>query len=91
MVLPDGIVKITVCVLPVSDPTMTGKKRKFPLAIVFDRPGVVGSDRHDDDVDPVIDNERPSSRPQNRSPNGGYNNAGNTQQPPTRNHALHDI
>jgi hypothetical protein len=47
----------------------------------FEYPGAIGLDRHDDDVgrfDAVIDNERPSSRPQNWSSNGKY--AGNAQQ-----------
>jgi len=49
----------------------------------FEHPGALGIDRHDDDVggvDAVIDNECPSSGPQNRSSDGGYSNAGNAQQ-----------
>ncbi len=49
----------------------------------FERPGAAGLDRHDNDVggfDAVIDNERPSSRPQNGSSKGGYSNAGSAQQ-----------
>ncbi len=69
----------------------------------FEHPGAVGINRHDDDVggfDALIDNERPSSRPQNRSVNGGYTNAGSAQQHdhehdpspslPTSDHVLHD-
>jgi hypothetical protein len=70
----------------------------------FEHPGAVGTGRHDDDVggfDALIDNERPSGRPQNRSSNGGYTNAGSAQQHdhqhdaspslPTSDHVLHDI
>src|ERR1022692_986595 len=49
----------------------------------FEHPGEVGIGRQDNDVggfDALIDDERPSSRPQNRSSNGGDTNAGSTQQ-----------
>jgi hypothetical protein len=49
----------------------------------FEHPGAVRILSNDNDVggfDALIDNERSSSRPQNRSSNGGYTNAGGAQQ-----------
>src|SRR5579864_386828 len=70
----------------------------------FEHPSEVGIGRQDNNVggiNPLIDNERPPGRPQNRSSHGGDTNDGSAQQhdhqhhhgPPrsTSDHVLHDI
>jgi hypothetical protein len=47
----------------------------------FKRPGAIGITRHDYDVggfDRIISDQRPSSRAQNRSSNGGYSDRAGT-------------